>query len=237
MINLFIQARMGSSRLPAKMVANLGGMPILAWVLLRCKLATEVDRVFLLTSRKQENIELVKIAEKLGVSVFLGDEIDVSSRFIAAAEKWPATHYVRVCADNPFICPAEINRLTSFHVSGTYDYSFNHIPALGNNYVDGFGAEIFTAEMMGRLAAEKLKDEEKEHVTRYFWSRRDQLKFGVLPAVAGVSYPDLSFDIDTVEDLEKVRSVINFVNVEMPGAAILETLRGFGELQKFSNLT
>jgi spore coat polysaccharide biosynthesis protein SpsF len=228
---------MGSKRLPKKMAANLGDRPLLAWVLTRCKLATAVDNIFLLTSERQENQELVKISENLGVRVFIGDEADVASRFAAAAKIWPADHYLRVCADNPFVCPVEISRLASFHILGGYDYSFNHIPALGNNYVDGFGAEIFTAEMIQRLTAEKLEADEKEHVTRYFWNRRELLKFGVLSAVSEVSYPELSFDIDTLDDLEKIRSIVNLVNVEMPGAAILETLRVCGELHKFANLT
>jgi spore coat polysaccharide biosynthesis protein SpsF len=233
LINVFVQARMGSSRLPCKMAEDLGGRPLLEWVLTRIKMARSVNGVFLLTSQRPENIVLVEIAESLGIESISGDEQDVASRFLNASQRWPAAHYVRVCADNPFICPNEIDRLASYHNAGEYDYSFNHIPKLSNNYVDGFGAEIFTSAMMVFLSMAELTPDEKEHVTTAFWNRRDTLKFGILPATAEVAFPELSFDIDTGEDLTKFKSIIPLIDIHATGAEILKILRASGDISRF----
>lgn len=237
MVNLFVQARLGSTRLPGKMLANLGGRSLLEWVLIRVNMSQQVARVCLLTSSQGSNSALMEIAKKSGVECFVGDELDVASRFVKAAQLWPASHFVRVCADNPFVCPREIDRLVEFHIAGGFDYSFNHIPALNNNYVDGFGAEIFTSNLMGELGSVELSMDEREHVTRYFWNHRELLKFGVLKAPAKLSMPRLSFDIDTSEDLDKVAKVIGLISPEMSGEEIISVLRTSGNLDMFCKQT
>lgn len=230
----FVQARLGSTRLPQKMVADLGGKTVLEWVLRRVQRSVVAQNVVLLTSVKPENMQLVSIAKQCGVPAFIGDESDVVSRFYNAAEKWPAAEYIRICADNPFICPHEIDRLFEFHRKGNFDYSFNHIPALGNEYVDGFGAEIFSAKLMNDLSTSHLDPDEKEHVTRFFWNRRQHYNFGVLQAPIEMRFPHLSFDIDTKEDLDKFRSVADDVTLEMTGSEILNKLEKVAKLAVFS---
>ncbi len=233
MVTLFVQARLGSTRLPGKMIADLGGRALLDWVLIRAKAARQVARVCLLTSSDPSNRALLEIAEKRGVECFIGDEEDVTSRFAKAAKIWPSSHFVRVCADNPFVCPREIDRLIEFHTSGDFDYSFNHIPALQNDYVDGFGAEIFSSELMSKLESAKLSPDEREHVTRYFWNHRNDFRFGVVFPPSTLRLPNLSFDVDTPEDLERMVKIISLISPEMSGEEIISVLRTNRKLDLF----
>jgi spore coat polysaccharide biosynthesis protein SpsF len=232
---IFIQARLGSKRLPRKMLAKLGEMTLLEWVLYRLKKASQANNIHLLTSREPGNELLAEIANGLNIDTFFGEESDVASRFSEAARRWPADNYVRVCADNPFICPQEIDNLIKYHIEGGFDYSFNHIPALDNHYVDGFGAEIFRSNLMDHLSSKVLTDDEKEHVTRYFWNRRDEYKFGVMKAPESLRHPALSFDIDTKSDFLKFQKVVEIVSPDMTGDQILDVLKNAKKLELFAH--
>ena len=137
-----VQARMGSTRFPKKMLAQLGGLPLLEWVLRRVLKAKCIDQVVLATTDHVRDEPLVKLAEQLGVTAYRGSELNVLKRFVRAAALAKATDVVRVCADNPFIDPCEIDRLVLYFFNREFDYVCNHQDRLGSEYADGIGAEI-----------------------------------------------------------------------------------------------
>ncbi|MCX6118462.1 MAG: cytidyltransferase [Proteobacteria bacterium] len=229
----FVQARMGSTRLPEKMITKIGEFVILEWVLKRLQKAENISVLALLTSSLQKDNVLTQIADRNSVKYFTGSESDVASRFVEASKIWPADHYIRICADNPFICYREIETLIDYHIDGKYDYSFNHIPALGNNYADGFGAEIFSNTAMQSLGACELTIAEKEHVTKFFWNRREQYKFGIPQARGLLRRPDLVFDVDTPADLAKFKKVEHLIKIDMNGEQIVSTLEQANMLSLF----
>ncbi|HNC94755.1 MAG TPA: NTP transferase domain-containing protein, partial [Myxococcota bacterium] len=118
-----IQARMGSVRFPGKMLANLHGYPVLEWVLHRVAQATEVDEVVLATTDMARDNPLVELAGRLAVPVHRGSESDVLGRFADAAAAFDAEGVVRICADNPFIDPAEIDWNQSGEGTAPEDWS------------------------------------------------------------------------------------------------------------------
>jgi len=160
-----VQARMGSTRFPGKMLAQLGGHPLLEWVLLRMRRARMIDEVVLATTTLGRDDELVALAQKLGIEVFLGSENDVLGRLSAAAVQCGADIVVRVCADNPFIDPDEIDRLVAHFKSNACDYACNNQDRLGNRYADGFGAEILSNFLLQQIAQTATDARHREHVT------------------------------------------------------------------------
>ena len=121
-----IQARMGSRRLPGKMLEELGGKTILEWVLLRTKSCKSLDQIVLATSVRDIDDPLISIAEKHHISTFRGSENDVLDRFSRAAKINSADYIIRICADNPFIDSNEIDLLINFFSKNNCDYSCNH---------------------------------------------------------------------------------------------------------------
>lgn len=202
-----IQARMGSSRFPGKMMAKLDDKPLIEWVLRRVSMSEKLDEVVLATSDKIENDPLEEIAKELGISVIRGDENDVLSRFYQAGEQFSAQCIVRICGDNPFIDGSEIDRLIEYFLKSRPDYAFNHLDRMSNNYADGFGAEIFSRNVLEDLNRLCTSQRHREHVTIYLWDNPYAYNIETFSSPDELAYRDLRFDIDTSEDLERLNPI------------------------------
>lgn len=212
-----VQARMGSARFPGKMMARLAGKPLIEWVLGRVKQAKLVHEVVLATSRSGRDDVLDDVARQLGVLTIRGDEQDVLSRFVTVAEERSADWVVRICGDNPFVDPSEIDRLVDFALVRRPDYAFNHLDRLSNGYPDGFGAEIFTGSMLREMNRRGLEPDQREHVTRYVWDHPHAYRILTLTVPREIAFADLRFDVDTPADLERIEPLA--IAVGMKGSA------------------
>ena len=203
-----VQARMGSTRFPGKMLAQLGGIPLLEWVVRRLACATTVDQIVVATSDSEDDNTLADLAITLGIPVYRGSENDVLARFIGAATMSNATSIVRVCADNPFIDPDEVNRLVNYFARHKCDYTCNHQDRLGSGYADGFGAEIFTLEVLKKIAALAKEQYYREHATSYLWDHISEYKLTTVEAPVELSFPEMRFDVDTKDDLLNLEALV-----------------------------
>lgn len=203
-----IQARLGSSRFPQKMLAQLGGEPLINWVIKRVQSATLVDQIIVATSDQPIDDMLADHCANLGVRVFRGDEQDVLGRICGAASAHHTGGIVRICADNPFIDGAEIDRLIAFFELENYDYVCNHLDRWGSGYADGFGAEIISAELLHSVNAGDIAEDDREHVTKFVVDRPDIYTLGAVMAPASLAYPDLRFDVDQIDDLEYLQRLV-----------------------------
>jgi spore coat polysaccharide biosynthesis protein SpsF len=216
-----VQARMGATRLPGKMMKDLNGYPIIHWVLTRVNNSKLIDQTILATSTNSENDELEDYAKSIGINCFRGSEEDVLKRFSDAAEKFNAETVIRVCADNPFIAPEELDRLigkyNEFLEQGAEKDKLlvcNNVPENGNNYPDGLGAQIFSAEILHLINAKAEEIMHREHVDEYILDNEEYFDIRTFQAPEEIAYPDLKLDIDTVEDLEKMRKIAEQLSTE-----------------------
>jgi len=203
-----VQARMGSTRFPGKMLMNLGQYPVIEWVLRRSKQSDSLDKVILATSDLSIDDELDKIANKLKIDVYRGSEVDVLGRFYGAADRYETDTIVRICADNPFIDPYEIKRLINFYNNNNCDYACNHQDRLGSGYVDGFGAEIFSKNILIDINSRAKEEKYREHVTLFLWDNMDKYILKSVPSPKVLNYPNLRFDVDTVADLTYLNNLL-----------------------------
>ena len=224
-----VQARMGSQRFPGKMLSQLGEHTLLDWVLQRVLRSTQVDQVVLATSTNSEDDKLVSAALRLEVNSIRGSETDVLSRFLLAANESQADLVVRVCADNPFIAPEELDRLIVDHRAKSVDYSCNHQQKLSNKYADGFGAEIFSHDLLKKLAKQTTQQAHREHVTSYIWDNQNEFKINAVTAPAELAFPEVKLDIDTPAELATLNEFVRryFVKIETKAAEIVESFRKF----------
>lgn len=227
-----VQARFGSTRLPGKMLLDLCGHPILHWVLARACRSREVNLVVLATSTSRDDDPLTTLANDLGIACFRGDEHDVLGRLTQAAETHKADTIVRICADNPLIAPEEIDRLVRFYrnaigagESEDRLYAFNAIPFEGNDYPDGLGAEIFSMSILSHIDETAQSQTDREHVTpalRDNPKEYDALTFNAPRDIAGAN---IKLDIDTEDDLERMRTLCQCLNLKSSAAEIVEAYR------------
>ena len=203
-----IQARLGSQRLPEKMLALLGGHSLLEWVVTRVRRSEMLDRVIIATTQESRDDRLADECARLGVDVMRGPTDDVLARFALAVEGDAADAVVRVCADNPFIDPACIDELVREYRRHGVDYAYNHRPHGACDYADGFGAEILSRGLLDKLQASDLSARHREHVTL-------AVVDGTIPALTHaciapkeLAYPKLRFDVDTDSDLSRLGALV-----------------------------
>ena len=203
-----VQARMGSSRFPGKMMAKLGDQELMSWVLTRVCDAKELDQVVLATSTSGDDDQLVEVASNFKVMVVRGSQDDVLDRFVQASRESKADLVVRVCADNPFVAAEEIDRLVVAHKSGSFDYSCNHQQRLGNRYADGFGAEVVSTSLLNEISKLSTQTTHREHVTSYVWDNSAKFRIQAVMAPSDLAFPEIKLDIDTPEDLQKLNQFV-----------------------------
>lgn len=217
-----IQARMGASRLPNKMMLWLHGMPVVEWVWRRVAMAQQIDRIVFAIPDTQADQVLADYLLRIGATVFRGSETDVLGRIVEAAREQGAQTVIRVCADNPLICGAEIDRLIELYKEGDYDYAYNHIPR-GNTYPDGLGAEISSMEVLELLSKRATSSGHREHAFNYVWDNPEQFRIGTCdPLDDTIAHPELKLDLDTTADYATLLKLN--INPEMSAGEVVKTV-------------
>lgn len=199
-----VQARMGSRRLPNKMMLHLYGYPVVGVVYMRlkkCKLIDEI--VFAIPNTNNDGI-LASYLCSIGAKVYRGHESDVLNRFASVAKKHSANVILRICADNPLLSPCQIDHLISEYLSKDVDYAYNHIP-LKNNYPDGLGAEITSADILYSLDQLAKDSSDREHIFNYLWRHSNHYRIHTFdPKDTMLHAPTLKLDLDTMDDYQRL---------------------------------
>jgi glutamate-1-semialdehyde aminotransferase/spore coat polysaccharide biosynthesis protein SpsF (cytidylyltransferase family)/predicted dehydrogenase len=197
-----VQARMGSSRLPGKSLADIEGRPMLWHVIQRVKRARLIDRVVVATSTSSADDAIEKMCHENGVTCYRGSEHDVLDRFYAAARGEKAAQVVRITADCPLIDPEVIDRVVRRFERGDLDYASN---AMVRSYPDGLDTEVFSFSALERAWHEAGKTSEREHVTPYL--RSDKFRTGNVENNSAALYQHYRWTVDEAQDLEFIRAV------------------------------
>lgn len=223
-----VQARMGSSRLPGKMLACLGGRPVIEHVLRRSRRAETLDTVVLATSNKDQDDALGEVAVRLSVPVVRGSETDVLRRVVTAATEHDADVVVRICADNPLIAPGEIDRAVRHHDRTSADYVFNHVTTNENRYPGGFGCEVLNLRVLETIAEKATTTAHHEHVTAYIWDNKAEFSVESVLAPESLAGVEAELDLDTAADYAMLRALFEHAPADVTDwspAAILNSYR------------
>ena len=197
-----VQARLGSTRLPFKMMLSLHGKPIIEWVIRRIQKSKLLDGVIVAIPDTKDNDLLEKFIQELGVKVYRGSEGNVLERCYKSVENESCTQIVRVCADNPLIDGHEIDSLITFFEKNPCDYAYNHIP-INNNYPDGLGAEIIRFNTLKNLYEVVDTPPHKEHFLSYITDNSRMFDIKTFdPLDKKLHHPDMRFDVDTFDDYQ-----------------------------------
>lgn len=210
-----IQARLGSERLPGKMLRKIGGKSVLEHVISRAKDAEGVHSVVVATPDKR----ISDLADARGVFGFWyrGDPMDVLSRFVRAGEFDNCDVVVRITGDCPLI-PSEVISET-IEGLGTADICSN---VLNRTYPKGFDCEVFHRDVLYRLDRLAMDPVDREHVTLYAYKHPEQFVWNECRYRTCLSDYDLS--VDTEGDLEFVREVYKLAQPDVDAASIMKVL-------------
>ena len=159
-----VQARMGSTRLPNKVMKPIGGIPMIELLLSRLSMAKELDQIIVATSVDVRNQPLVEHVQKLGYACEQGSENDVLERFVQAARKHKADVVVRITGDCPLVDPELVNDVVRRFKAAGVDYFSNINPP---TYPDGLDIEVCSFNVLEQASQEAGKPFDREHVTPY----------------------------------------------------------------------
>ncbi|MEH1882887.1 glycosyltransferase family protein [Nostoc sp.] len=202
-----IQARMGSTRLPGKVMKQLCGQTVMAHVICRVQACPLVDEVVVATTTSLVDDVIVAEAERCGVKWFRGSEEDVLERYYLAAKKYSADVVVRVTSDCPLFDPEVLSQMLEYFKTETVeglqiDYLSN---CLNRSYPRGLDAEIFTYEVLEKAFEKAQKPYEREHVTPYIYEHPEKFSLHNQTNDEDISHYRLT--LDTEDDWRLIESI------------------------------
>jgi len=197
-----IQARLGSSRLPGKVLLDIAGRPMLARVTARAMQARRVCHTVIATSTRDEDTPVAEAARGLGVEVFRGAETDVLDRYYQAALAFGADAVVRITADCPLIDASFIDACVDTWLQERCDYVSN---AVEPPYLRGLDVEVLSMAALASAWREAKESYHRAHVTAYIYQHPEQFRCVFVPWDA--DYSAHRWTVDTEEDLALVRAV------------------------------
>ena len=208
---IFLQARMGSSRLPGKTLKVLKDKPLIMCVIERLKLINNCKIVLLTSARLKDDI-LEKWCNENNILCFRGSEENVLERYYEATQFYKADNIIRATGDNPLVEPYLAQKLLKKHIEIKADYSSNK-SEIGSNLPDGLGVEIFTSEALKISMDKSTQEHHFEHVNEYILENKDKFRIykdSNVPELVDKSYIRLT--VDTVEDFKIVEKIFNHID-------------------------
>ena len=225
-----VQARMGSTRLPNKVMRHISGIPMIELLLSRLAKAKEVDQIIVATSIDERNIPLVTHVRKIGYACEQGSENDVLDRYVHAAKAHQADVIVRITGDCPIVDPELVDEVIRGFKAANIDYFSNTDPP---TYPDGLDIEVFTIKALEKASNETSDPFDREHVTPYLrkpgkyktesiqhsedlsvlrWTVDESADFEVIEKVFGHFHPKIDFTWRDILALQKQNPEIFNVN-------------------------
>lgn len=177
MVKAIIQARMGSSRFPGKVLREAVGKPLLQLMLERVQSSKSIKGIIIATTLEERDDPIVALASRLNVAVFRGSEKDILDRYYKAAKQFKAKVIVRLSSDCPLIDPQITDRVVQYYLDNQdrFDFVSNMHPP---TFPDGLDVEVMPFPILELAWREAKKPYEREHATPYIWDNPEIFRIG-----------------------------------------------------------
>ena len=212
MIVAIIQARMGSTRLPGKVLKRVNGIPLIKYQVDRVEKSKLIDKVVIATSKSKKDDQIVSFCEVNNICFYRGSESDVLSRYFSAAIEYNADIIVRLTADCPLIDPIIIDNTVNLFNQSKVDYTSNTSPPETSHFPDGSDVEVFSINALKRANDEAISQADREHVTFYFWKDAFKNGFQTTQLSNAENWSKYRITVDYPEDFEVVKRIIFELN-------------------------
>jgi spore coat polysaccharide biosynthesis protein SpsF len=201
---VIVQARMGSTRLPGKVLKDIDGRPMLSYLLERLRRARLAQKLVVATTTEQRDEAIVRLCSAEGVASTRGSEDDVLRRFEEAAQLFDGSVVVRVTADCPLLEPELVDEAITCFRDESCDYLSN---MLEPSWPYGMAVEVFSRRALREADREATDPAEREHVTPFIYRQPQRYRLRSI-----TMQPDLSgrrWTVDTAEDFELVSRILS----------------------------
>ena len=197
---IVVQARMGSTRLPGKVLKDIAGRPMLSYQMERLRRVKRAERIVVATTDQPADDAVERFCQKEKIACVRGSEHDVLARYHLAIERFPADVVVRITADCPLIDPAIVDDAIAAYEP---DYVSNMLEI---TYPYGMAVEVFSAQALREAHREAKDPAEREHVTPFIWRRPQRYRLKSLTMTPNLSHH--RWTVDTPEDFELVSRLL-----------------------------
>jgi len=191
-VGCIIQSRMGSTRLPGKVLLELkDGKSVLNYVINQLNFCETIDKIIVATTTLTEDDSIVNFCEMNNIEYFRGDAKNVLDRHYQCAKKYSFSTIIRMPSDKPLLDPTVVDDVVRIFNSNSYDYITNFLPSTTPG---GTEVEVFSFESLKKSWNDAELPSEKEHVTNHMYNNKDEFKI---------------FNVKNEKDLSKFRWVID----------------------------
>jgi spore coat polysaccharide biosynthesis protein SpsF len=200
-IGCIIQARMGSTRLPGKVLMQINNKPMLHYLIKQLEFSKEINEIVIATTNLEEDLKIIKFAKKNNIEFFIGSNDDVLDRYYQCAKEFSFSDIVRITADNPLIDPHIVNKVIRTFKDNTYDYVSNTIV---RTFPYGTEVEVFSFNALENAWKNAHKHSEREHVTPFIYKN----KFRIFNVTNKINLSRFRWTVDIPNDLKLVKEII-----------------------------
>ena len=202
---VFIQARMNSSRFPGKVLAPLGGKPIITHLVERVASVFDRDNIVVLTSIQQSDDPLYYYLKATGVEVFRGELENTFNRFRDALLKYQCDAFFRICADSPLLDTSLITRMSEIYGKQQPDLVTNVFP---RTFPKGSSLELVDSAVFADVDQSCLTTEDREHVTTCFYRHHHNYRIENIECDDEQKKSE-NWAVDTIDDMKNVEQYLN----------------------------
>lgn len=223
---IIIQARMGSTRLPGKILKPLDSMDALGYNVARCKAIQNVSEVIVATSNLPQDDAIEQWCKEKDVAYYRGSENDVLDRYVQCAKNYAPDYVVRVTSDCPFVDYEMANEMTTLMKKERKD-----VMILEGQMPRGLPVEIISYETLLTIHEKGTEPRHREHVTYYAYEFKEQFNTVVYHVPSNRQYPELRITLDTDEDYAMLQKVAeHFKNPLVSSVDVIEYLKATPEV-------
>ncbi len=208
-IVIVVQARMGSTRLPGKILKKIDNKTLLEIQIERIKAIKTKATIVVATTKNPNDNEIVELCKEIGVNSYRGDEYDLLNRHYQAAKLFNADTVVKIPSDCPLIDPNIIDKVLDFYIKNykSYDYVSNLHPP---SYPDGNDVEVMSFDALQVANKFSTKTYEREHTTPLFWNSKQNFRVGNVVWETGMDLSEsLRLTVDYQEDFDFIKAIYN----------------------------
>lgn len=205
-----VQARMGSERLPGKVIKPILNKPMIIHTLERVRKSKYINEIILATSTLDKDDILEDIVKSYGYEVFRGSENNVLERYKRAADGYNGDIIIRVTGDCPLIDSVIVDNVVSYFLANEFDYVRLDVP---ETFIRGFDVEVFSKEALDKTFQLVNEDIYREHVTLYMYNHPEVFKIGYVSG--SILYnKDYRLCVDTESDFKLVKTIYDHFDDE-----------------------
>jgi len=208
MIGCIIQARLGSSRLPGKVMQKIDDHnTVLDYVIKQVRAAKKIEKILVATTDLAQDDVICDHLSAKNIECCRGSSEDVLDRYYQCAEKFSVDTIVRITADNPLVDPNIIDLVIDKYVAHNCDLSTN---TLHRTFPYGTEVEVFSFTVLEQAWRQAKKPSEREHVTPYFYNNPTKFKIHHVQNQKNLS--TFRWTVDQIEDFVLVQKIVSKIN-------------------------